>query len=290
MEKNEERVCEAIIRILEQKTAQRRSAITRPEKDYSVHPDRRVEVRFNLGDCRYAIEHTLIEPFTDFLKIGDRFTKFAGEILDTLKGTMPGPGIYQLSFPINPTAEHKGAALAALRQPIIDWVRRAAEELFQECPEVQSRDRRPHGYNGKRQTEIGGLHLILVRSLHWSRSSKYDGFFDIARRIDDNLEAEREARIKTAFTKKLPKLLAWGDEGDVTVLVLEYSDIALTHHVLVAEAIERLIDQGVAMPDQVFIADTTLPRPWDFHQPIIDGAFTIEMERMEAEPPQDIGY
>ncbi|WP_163880652.1 hypothetical protein [Rhizobium laguerreae] len=195
-----------------------------------------------------------------------------------------------MSFPIDPTAEHKGAALAALRQPIIDWVHKAAEEMFHECPKAESRDRQPYGYNGTREIEIGGLHLILVRSMHSTRSTKYDGFFDIARRADDNLEPAREARIKTALTKKLPKLLTCGGEGDVTVLVLEYSDIALTHHVLIAEALENLIAQGVAMPDQVFIADTTLPRPWDFYQPITDGALTIEMEHIEIEPPEEIGY
>ncbi|TBB53781.1 hypothetical protein ELH44_08915 [Rhizobium ruizarguesonis] len=287
MDKNEERICEATIGLLEKRAGKARSASTRPEKDHSGPP---VEVRVTIGERRYAIEHTLVEPFENFIQIGNRFTKFVGEILDALKGTMPGPGIYQLSFPIDPTAEHKGAALAALRQPIIDWVHKAAEEMFHECPKAESRDRQPYGYNGKREIEIGGLHLILVRSMHWARSTKYDGFFDIARRADDNLEPARQARIKTALTKKLPKLLTCGDEGDVTILVLEFSDIALTHHVFIAQALEDLIAQGVTMPDQVFIADTTQSRPWDFYQPIADGAFVIDMEPVTIEPPENIGY
>ncbi|NEJ21026.1 hypothetical protein GR247_12710 [Rhizobium leguminosarum] len=287
MDKNEERICEAIIRLFERKVGQKRADPIRPEKDHSGPP---VEVRVMIGDRRYAIEHTLVEPFENFIQIGNRFSKFVREILDALKGTMPGPGIYQLSFPIDPTAEHKGAALAALRQPIIDWVRAAAEEMFQECPEREDRNWRPHGYKGMREIHIGGLHLILVRNMHWSMRTKHDGFFDIARRTDGDLEPARQARIRTALTKKLPKLLTCGGEGDVTILVLEFSDIALTHHVFIAQALEHLIAQGVTMPDQVFIADTTQSRPWDFYQPIADGAFVIDMEPVTIEPPEYIGY
>ncbi|TBG03765.1 hypothetical protein [Rhizobium leguminosarum] len=287
MDKNEERICEAIIRLLEARSGNARSASTRPERD-SSRPG--VEVRFTIGDRRYAIEHTTIEPFENHIQAGVRFTKFAGAILDALRGTMPGPGTYQLSFPIDPSANHKAAALAALRQPIIDWVHEAANEMFQECPEPEGRDRRPHGYNGMRETDIGGLHLNLVRQLHWSMSGKHDGLFTIARRTGGDLEPARVARLQNALGDKLPKLLACGEDGDVTVLVLEFSDIALSNQVVIAQALESVISEQVRMPDQVFIADTTLATSWDFYQPIVDGAFEIDMEPVAIKPPEKIEY
>jgi len=82
----------------------------------------------------------------------------------------------------------------------------------------------------------------------------------------------------------LPKLTACRAEGDVTVLILEYRDIALTNQVLVAQALEAELE-GRDYPDHIFIADTTDDDTWFFFQPVTDRLFSIDMNHSDVVPP-----
>jgi hypothetical protein len=68
----------------------------------------------------------------------------------------------------------------------------------------------------------------------------------------------RERRLATAFDRKLPKLAKWKAAGAVSVLILETSDIALTNHILVAEAVQKLLHSRADRPDQIWLVDTVL--------------------------------
>jgi len=112
MRNNEAALCEALIRLFEARLDVQRADVTYPEDDRSGPP---VELRLLLGGRRFAIEHTLIEPFPLAIQSGRRFQELAGKIEAALNGSMPRPGTYQLVFPINPTERHKPETHAALR-------------------------------------------------------------------------------------------------------------------------------------------------------------------------------
>lgn len=112
----------------------------------------------------------------------------------------------------------------------------------------------------------------------------HDGALFLARTVGDDVEDQRRIRIRTALDKKLPKLMACRADGDVTVLILEYADIALTNQVLVGQALEaELVDRDC--PDHIFLADTTGDETWSFFQPVADQLFSIDMEYIDVVPP-----
>lgn len=281
MTNNEKALCEALIRHLEAEFDVQRSDVTYPEDDHSGPP---VEMRLRLGAQRFAIEHTLIEPFPLAIQTGRWFQELTAEIEAALNGSMPGPGTYRLVFPIHPTEGKPRRTHAALRERITQWVCDAGAELHGECPERLDRHYQPYGYRGVRTTEIDGIPLSLSLVVHWSEKGRHDGAFFLARSVGEDVEDQRRTRIRTALDKKLPKLTACRVEGDVTVLILEYADIALTNQVLVARALEAEL-VGRDCPDHIFIADTTRDDTWSFFQPVADRLFSIDMEYIDVVPP-----
>lgn len=57
---NEGKACDAVIRVLENRTSLTRTDVVRPEFDNSGSP---LDFRLRLGKDSYAIEHSLIEAF-----------------------------------------------------------------------------------------------------------------------------------------------------------------------------------------------------------------------------------
>ncbi len=279
MRSNEQALCEAMVRLLEQDTGLNRYDVTYPERGPSDSP---VEMRFRLGERRFAIEHTLIEPFPNAIKSAKQFDDFAAEIEAELNGTLPSPGIYYLSFPLHPMAGRHRKTHPELRAKIVDWVRGQSEALHAECPERPDRHHRPHGYNRTVATEIDGLQLSLTRVVHWSESGRHDGALCISRTTSGPIEDQRRLRITTALGKKLPKLEKCHDKGDCTILVLEYSDIALSNHVLIAEAVEATLPSHEYWPDHIYLAETIIERSWQFFRMLLDRQFNLEMRYVEV--------
>ncbi len=282
MADNEQALCEALIRILEEDLEAQRSDVTFPEIDHSGPP---VEIRLRLGARRFAIEHTLIEPFPGAIQTGKEFQALIADIEADLNGSMPPPGTYRLVFPIHPTQGKHRRTHAALRERILQWVRDAGAELHAECPERLGRDWRPYGYRGVRTTEIDGIPLSLSLVVHWAEKGHCDGALFLSRAVGDDVEDQRRIRIRTALDKKLPKLAACRAEGDVSVLILEYADVALTNQVLVAQALKAELADREDCPDHIFLADTTGDEMWHFFQPVADQIFSIDMEYIDVVPP-----
>jgi hypothetical protein len=279
---NEELLCEAMVRRLEWEAGDVRRETTYPERDGSGPP---VEMRVSIGRCRYAIEHTLVEPFPRAIQTGKEFVELTAELETRFNGNMPKPGTYELIFPVHPTDGRHRREHAALRARIVAWIEAAAADLYAECPERQDRHRRPHGYQGKRTAVFDGLSVTLTRRVHWSESGTHDGTLFSARTVGEDLEDQRLARIRSALKKKLPKLLECGKEGDVTILILEWSDIALSNQVVIARALETALADEPAWPDHILLADTMIPEFWHFFHPVENGVFSIDMEYIDIDRP-----
>src|SRR5262249_3780650 len=144
--KNEARICEAMTRLLENEIGKARSSVEWPEKDHSGPP---VDLRVTIGGQRFAIEHTLVEPFQNFTSLDRRFVRFAAKIEEMLKDSLPKPGVYRLIFPLHPTEKHSGSALTRLEHSIVEWARSAAQELLAECESRESPAYRQTGYHGR---------------------------------------------------------------------------------------------------------------------------------------------
>lgn len=276
---NEEALCDALIRLLEEEFEAARTDVTYPERDGSGPP---VEMRLRIGDRRIAVEHTVIEPFPKAIQTGKEFVELTAQIERQLHGNMPKPGTYSLVFPIHPTDGKHRRTHDRLRDKMIAWIVEAGEELHAECPERKDKNHCPHGYNGKRATEIDGIRLELSLRVHWSESGRHDGALFLARAVGADVEGQRLVRMRTALDKKLPKLSDCAALGDTTFLILEWSDIALSNHIVIARALEAALADRDDWPDFVFLADTATEQ-WHFFQPVIAGSFSIEMEYIEID-------
>ena len=229
-----------------------------------------------------------LDAFPEQIRTGVEFSELMVPVEKALDAHMPRPGVYTLRCPLNPTENRHRRTHAALRQEIVDWVQAAGRELHAEAPEREDRHRRPGGYQGQRTVEIDGLEFTLDRRVHWSEDGRHDGRLFVSRAFGPDLEDLRRQRLATALDRKLGKLMACKAEGDAAILILEFSDIALTNHIFIAQALEALLAGRDDVPDYVVIADTTLETAWTFWQPVIDGAFSIQMEWIETEPLESL--
>jgi hypothetical protein len=59
--------------------------------------------------------------------------------------------------------------------------------------------------------------------------------------VTGDVESQRKERISDALSRKLRKLHDARDHADVTVLVLENTDIALTNEILISQALQSSI-------------------------------------------------
>jgi hypothetical protein len=83
-----------------------------------------------------------------------------------------------------------------------------------------------------------------------------------ARLAPTDLELRRAARLQEALNRKCLKLQQCKDEGVSTVLILEDSDIFLSNHVLIGEALAGLLAQRPNLPDHIYLVETALDS-WD---------------------------
>ena len=234
-------------------------------------------MRLKIGSTRLAIEHTLVEPFAAAIQTGLEFEELVRPVLVALDGTLPKPGTYRLHFPEHPTAGRPRKKHVALRGKIIEWVREKATELHAESPARESRERLPFGYQGKRADEVDGLPMSLERVVSWAEDGRHDGRLFPYRVVSGDVEHRRKARIATALEKKLPKLSACHDAGDVTILIFEYADVALSNQVVVAQALEAALPGRAFWPDHIFLADTTIDGNWNLFHPLAHGVFDLAM-------------
>jgi hypothetical protein len=256
---NERKACDAVARALEARVHETRSNPRCPEADGNGAP---VDYIFDLAGTTYAFEHTIIEAFEQQIRTGVDFGEFVAPIEMTLDHHMPSPGMYRLSFPIDPCAGLKSRDLERAQATIIAWVQENASELHAELPAKPSKMQRPRGHLNFRKEIVAGIELHLSRDLGWYTPDIADGRLLISRFAPANYEDLRRKRIATAFHRKFPKLSEWKASGAASVLILENGDIALTNHIRVAEVVEELLNGRKDRPDEIWLVDTTIEGEW----------------------------
>ena len=248
---NEGKACNAVVRWLEERTGNTRTDVCLPEKCRIGPP---VEMRLFLGDQEYALEHTNIEPFTESIWTGISLEKFFAPIKDAVSGQLPGPALYQLTFPYNPRIEEKDSEIEQRQNVVIHQIFHYARDLYDEastslelCERVCSV--RP----------LNGLPYPLELSC-LILPNLTDVKVGAARRVPNDLEKKRELRLLDALNKKCGKLNDCN--GTRTVLVLENNDIALTSEVAVREILRRIFADDEYEINEIFLVNTTTTESW----------------------------
>ncbi len=254
---NEGKACDAVVKCIERRTGETRAAVRRPETDGIGPP---VDFRLRLGAREYAIEHTQIEAIPGLIRTGEGFKQLIEPVIDDLSGTLPGPAVYALNFPIDTHLGVSPAELDRIRRRLIAWIRAQAQSLYDRNRDdlereyisprnLDSIEARPPGFPYSVRLWIGA-----------ARSESQRGALLPARLSleDEELEACRSDRLWQALDRKCPKLQRCKQDGARTVLVLESDDIALTNQVLVGECLSALLPERTDLPDEIYLVETAV--------------------------------
>ena len=248
------------MRCIEQRTGETRAAIRRPETDGIGPP---VDFRLRLGVREYAIEHTQIEAIPGLIRADERFQQVIEPVIDEVSGTLPGPAVYALHFPIDTHLGVKLADLDRVQRDFIAWIRAEAQCLYE-----RNRDRLDRKHMSPRcldsiEAKPPGFPYRVRLWIRVAGSESMRGTLRCAR-LDlesEEREARRADRLREALRRKRLKLQRSREDGARTVLVLESNDIAQTNHVLVGECLAALLPKHTDLPDEIHLVETDID-PW----------------------------
>lgn len=256
---NERKACDAVARAIEKLAGVLRTSDRSPEDNREASPIEYVAV---FDGITYAFEHTLVEAFDGQIQADQEFSDFIEPIIQAIEHHIPPVGFYKLYFTLHPSRGIKASQLAHVRSKITDWVVENALGLHSECSTQPEKNVRPHGHSGERRGSVAGVELRLFRETGWWMSDRANGKIAVARFAPENYENLRRGRLNRAATKKLPKLKCWKESGARTVLILENSDLSLSNHVVILEALEAALENRDDAPDEVWLVDTTIETEW----------------------------
>ena len=261
---NEGKACDAVIHVLERGLRKQRGKIRHPEKEPGEPP---VELRVPIGGRQYALEHTLIEPFTNEIKQYFNVLKpIANHLKKHLPEGLPGLESYQLHVPVDAELP-SGKARAEALENLVNWILETEQRMRKKSLEAHEIGQSP--YRADRQVwqrpPLLDFEVGLWRWPHASAMRKPPGDLEIRRSCPADLEQRRGKRLQAAFRDKCPKLeqcrVAWRRLTVRTVLVLESDDIALTSVELVAEHVKTIVTQRNDAPDEIFLVESESD-PW----------------------------
>jgi hypothetical protein len=260
---NEGTVCDAVVRYLETRTKALRSDVWHPEKT----ADSEVELAWKLGDQQYVIEHTVIEPFEDFLRLNAQAQAHFDPIIQ-VSGNLVAD-VLELEVPACCMQDMDRHQRASVQAALIAHVQTEAPKLPL---------RRYCDYIGaEKPATIEGVPFAfrLFRFENISAASRLQ-----VKHIAPDLTKERAQRIERACEDKFPKLAAWKKQGARTILVFEDNDIQLTNPATVAEAFEPLARARGDAPDETYMVATCM-EPWQLWPQLVDGRSYFELAEQD---------
>jgi hypothetical protein len=274
---NEGKVCEAIVRHLEAREGVTRADVQSPEAAHNADP---IELTWKLGDQLFALEHTGIEPFDDYMRLEAEAKRHFDPIRDALKDVSPTE-IIELHVPAKAMLGLKKADAVLIQAAITAWMRQTAPTL---------RTRSYADYIGDVPwTAVSGV-PFEIRLFRFANLTQRQGWVQIVHSVVGDRGQQRRDRLRRACNKKFPKLAAWRQKrGARTILVLEENDIQLTNCAIVAEAYLPLALDRTDRPDETYLVSSCIElwRVWPIligNRTLYDLAIDDYVRRWEVDP------
>jgi hypothetical protein len=206
---------------------------------------RGIEALCEVGGQRYAIEHTLIEPFPnnqyDDIQLGRVFNlAFEEELADLVQQEYA----YTITVDVYAFAGFGVKQLTAVRAALLAWVRANMHRLPEPPP-------------GPQEVRIQAVPPdVPVRVVLGKYRTKLPGGKVRAGRYAPlDLDARRRERLLQALVDKGPKLHAAANGDAKTLLIVENRDLAITNEHLVGDTINELSIQVPYPPGEVYMVD-----------------------------------
>lgn len=258
---NEGTVCDAVVRLLEQREGLERTEVWHPE----TKKDGDVELAWKLGASQYVMEHTGIEPFEGLIGM----SADAENHFDPISAACAGltSDILELEIPARCMQDMKLRKIREAQGALIDWIRETGPKLPL---------RRYSDY-------IGADPAVSVPGVPFPvRLFRFENLGTTPRlqikHIAPDVKKERPERIGRACDKKFPKLAAWKAQGARTILVFEDNDIQLTNQATVAEVFVPIARARSDCPDETYMVASCMD-PWQLWPLLVDGQSYFDLAK-----------
>lgn len=247
--------CDAVVRAIEKRTHETRTRVRRPEVD-GVGPP--VDLRLKLGDQEYAIEHTLVEPFENQIKVEGIVKEILGYFKENISLPFQSPAYYELQYPVEislPDGKVKrNRALKSLATWVCKNERLLRDKMHCWTGGPYDLNHSDHSVHGKPD----GFKCVL-KLRRWPYAvpiRQKPGSLFLRLIYPEDMESLTRKRLMRAFSRKCEKLQACRAEGARTVLVLESGDPALTHFEFRGDLLPGVLAEHPDAPDEIFLIQT----------------------------------
>jgi hypothetical protein len=262
---NEGKACEAVIRQIEARAKAPRSNLRL--HDTHPQPDRRVELTFEVSATLYALEHTGIEPFEDFMRMNGEAKRLYDPIVQAVSAALPPNEMVHMTMPVGALFGKSKKELKAIHEAV-------AHFILDTAPSIPLRSYADYIGDMKPTTPPGVPFPVMLHRFH---SPNTPVRFMIKHTAAADTETLRAKRIQKACDDKFPKLAAWkADEGARTILLLEDNDIQLTNESLVANAFLAIARKRSDTPDETYMLNTCIDT-WYVWPVLIDGVSFFDL-------------
>jgi hypothetical protein len=275
---NEAKACDAIIRHIEARSKAPRSNLRLHDR----HPqhDRRIELTFEIGSNLYAMEHTGIEPFSDFMRMNQDSDRLFGPVERSVSSALSPNEILEVHIPLGALTDLPNRDLERIQDAMI-------RHIIAVAPSVPVRSYADY---------IGDVKPVIPQGVPFPVTVyRFDSLglpprCKIVHRAPPNREALRAERLRLTCEKKFPKLAAWKAANNArTILVLEDNDIQLTNTQTVADAFLPIAMARADRPDETYML-MTCAEPWYAWPILIDNVSYFDLAqryhpvRLEIDP------
>ena len=268
---NERKCCDAVIRVLEEKTGETRRDVWSPE-DTPEYEGPQVEIRLRLGSEEYALEHTFVEPYCGEYKNSIPLVGLAAVVEEALFAVVPPDARIMVTFPSNQNLKAKGSELKSHWDRLTEWALDNYEVLFEKAK--LDTFRRTSSISGRPE---GFRHDVRLTCHIADSECKFGrGASAASRSLPDDIDTLFASSMEKALRKKFPKLSRCKQEGARTVLVLEKCDYLVDASTLrnVICDLHDLFSEKVAFSDEIYYVDTrNNAGTWHVHSILKNGAF-----------------
>lgn len=247
---NEGKACDAIIHHIEARANAQRANVRLHDKH--PEPDRRVELTFEVGSSLYAMEHTGIEPFPDFMRMNRDSQRLFDPIKRGVSSALSPNEILEVHIPLGALTGLTNKELRRIQDTLV-------HHIIRTTPGVPVRSYADYIGDLRPVTPPG---VSFPVTLYRFESFGLPSECRVVHRLPGDRETLRAERIRLACEKKFPKLAAWkASDGARTILVLEDNDIQVTSTQAVADTFLPIAMARNDRPDETYML-TTCTEPW----------------------------
>ena len=206
-----------------------------------------VELKFRIGKCVFAMEHTQIEAFSEQIAESKHLFEFLDLLVDQLEGKLPKPGYFTLSLSRGTITWTK--EIRSVFMPIQQWILREAPLL-----QIGTSRTSPNHFISAIPADVP-FEVSLYRWPNFAPTGKQlmIKWFSV-----DQPEEKRISRIQTALERKCHKLQVAKGLVGISVLVLESNDLSASNHVDIEIAVWEALKGRTDIPDYIYLAETEI--------------------------------